>query len=432
MDRRTFTKSLAAGALSGFGLPLLAEASEAPQHGILSRAPAWLQRANEALPAAKITAIRLYQGPNVMPLQIPLLQSSMVVAIDTDIGITGIGEGGTLDTLTPTAARLIGRSPWEITRIWQDMYRAYHYPPGRERLHAMGALDLALWDLKGKALDVPVYEMLGGLTRNYLECYSTGGGGQGATIQERAANAMAAGYRYFRMDAASGNSTYDARARVNQVLRDCEAMREGVGPDGNFAIDFHQRFNFSDALRCCKMIEHTYPFLVEDPVATDMFDQDIPRLRTMTHLPIAAGEEWGARYDFLKLVENRDLDYIRVSLPNTGGITEMVRIASICETHEVGICPHFTGPISTAAQIHTLGAFPVPVVMEFNYTNQGNANLSYLGGEFVTFREGKVWPNDRPGLGVTVNFEPLQLVQTFTQANNRPVYFRPDGMQITW
>jgi L-alanine-DL-glutamate epimerase-like enolase superfamily enzyme len=110
----------------------------------------------------------------------------------------------------------------------------------------------------------------------------------------------------------------------------------------------------------------------------------------------------------------------------------MVRIASICETHEVGICPHFTGPISTAAQIHTLGAFPVPVVMEFNYTNQGNANLSYLGGEFVTFREGKVWPNDRPGLGVTVNFEPLTLVQTFTQANTRPVYFRPDGMQITW
>ena len=142
----------------------------------------------------------------------------------------------------------------------------------------------------------------------------------------------------------------------------------------------------------------------------------------------------GARYDTLKLVENRDLDYIRVSLPNTGGITEMVRMASICETPtRLGICPHFTGPIATAAQVHTLGAFPIPVVMEFNYNNQGNpANLSYLGGEFVTFRDGKVWPNDRPGLGVTVNFEPLQLVQTYTQANNRPVYFRPDGTQITW
>jgi L-alanine-DL-glutamate epimerase-like enolase superfamily enzyme len=242
------------------------------------------------------------------------------------------------------------------------------------------------------------------------------------------------------MDAASlaggpggPNSVYDARERVNRVLADCEAMREGVGPDGNFAIDFHQRFNYSDAVRCCQMIEHTYPFLVEDPVATDMFDQDIPRLRQMTSVPIAAGEEWGARYDYLKLVENRDLDYIRISLPNTGGITELVRVASICETHEVGICPHFTGPISTAAQVHTLGAFPIPVVMEFNYTNPNAANLSYLTGErFVTFENGKVYPNDRPGLGVEVDFDQLQLVDTFTQTNNRPVYFRPDGVQITW
>jgi L-alanine-DL-glutamate epimerase-like enolase superfamily enzyme len=106
----------------------------------------------------------------------------------------------------------------------------------------------------------------------------------------------------------------------------------------------------------------------------------------------------------------------------------MVRIASMCETHEVGIVPHFTGPISTAAQVHALGAFPIPVVMEFNYTN---ANIPYLD-EFVTFKQGKVYPNDRPGLGVTVQFNQLKLVETFTMANTRPVYFRPDGTQITW
>src|SRR5690606_28864995 len=105
------------------------------------------------LPQAKITAVRIYEGPTVMPLQIPLLQSSMVVMIDTDIGITGIGEGGSPDSLSVTAARRIGQNPWEITKLWQDMYRSYHYPPGEERLHAIGALNLALWDLKGKALD---------------------------------------------------------------------------------------------------------------------------------------------------------------------------------------------------------------------------------------------------------------------------------------
>jgi L-alanine-DL-glutamate epimerase-like enolase superfamily enzyme len=427
MDRRTFVKSLAAGTLSSFGLSASSEAFAAP----VARTPELLRRAEASLPAARITGIRLYQGPNVMPLQIPLLQSSMVVAIDTDIGITGIGEGGTLDTITPCAGRFIGKNPFEITRLWQDLYRAFHYPPGRERLHAMGALDLALWDLKGKALNVPVYELLGGMTRNYLECYTTTFRGGGTTLKERAAACMAAGWRYFRFDAASlggGNSTYDARERVLKVAADCREAREGVGPGGNFAVDFHQRFNFTDALRCCRMIEEYAPFLVEDPVATDLFDQDLPKLRSLTSVPLAAGEEWGARYDFNRLVQNRDIDYIRVSLPNTGGITEMIRICSLCETHEVGIVPHFTGPIATAAQVHTLGAFPIPVVFEYNYESRP---IPYLE-EFVTFREGKVYANNRPGLGVTVNFDQLQLVKTFTEPINRPTYYRPDGSQITW
>ena len=99
-----------------------------------------------------------------MPLQIPLLQSNMIVTIETDANITGIGEGGTRDAVEPCAGRLIGKNPFQIKRLWQDMYRAFHYPPGRERLHAIGALDLALWDLKGKALGVPVHELLGGMT----------------------------------------------------------------------------------------------------------------------------------------------------------------------------------------------------------------------------------------------------------------------------
>src|SRR5690606_6870704 len=208
-------------------------------------------KAEAALPEAKITSIRVYEGPTVMPLQIPLLQSSMVVMIDTDIGVTGIGEGGTPDSLAPTAARLIGRNPFEITQLWQDMYRSYHYPPGKERLHAIGALDLALWDLKGKVLDAPVYELLGGRVRNYIETYTTGFRGTGRTIQERARECIEAGYRFYRFDAASvqGTNIYDARERVVRVAEDCAAVREGVGPDGNYMVDFHQRFAYSDALR---------------------------------------------------------------------------------------------------------------------------------------------------------------------------------------
>jgi galactonate dehydratase len=410
MNRRSFLKAAASGAA------LLS----------LPKAP----KAEAALPAARITRINIYETPNVMPLQIPLLQSSMVVVIETDANLTGIGEGGTRDTLEPCAGRLIGKNPFQIERCWQDMYRAFHYPPGRERLHAMGALDMALWDLKAKALDVPVYELLGGLNRNYLECYTTTFRGGGNTLRDQAAACLQAGYRLFRLDAASvrGGNTFDARERVRQVEADCRAVREGVGQNGNFMIDFHQRFTFADALRACRLLEDLHPYMVEDPVQVDSFLQDIPRLRSMTSVPLGAGEEWGSRFDFHRLVENHDLDFVRCSLPNVGGITEYIRIAALCETHEIGLVPHFTGPISTAAQTHVCGTYPYPVVFEYNY---GDRAIPYLN-EFLTFREGKIYPNNRPGLGVTLNMERLRPVATFNQAINRPTYYRPDGSQTNW
>jgi L-alanine-DL-glutamate epimerase-like enolase superfamily enzyme len=294
----------------------------------------------------------------------------------------------------------------------------------------MGAIDLALWDLKGKALGVPVYELLGGANRNHLECYTTTFRGPGNGIKERAAACMEAGWRLFRFDAASvrGTNTYDARERMKQVQADCRAAREGVGPTGNFMVDFHQRFTLPEAARGCRLIEEFEPFVVEDPVETDSFLQDIPKLRQMTILPLAAGEELGARYDYNTLIENHDLDFIRCSLPNVGGITEMIRVMALCETHDVGIMPHFTGPIATAAQIHALAPFPQSVVFEYNYAQP----ITYLN-EFLTFKEGKLYTNDRPGLGVSLNMAQLKLLATIDRpGGNRPTYYRPDGSQFTW
>src|SRR5437762_1964033 len=130
--------------------------------------------ANPRKGEAKITRIRIYTPPVLNPL---FNQSNVVVTVETDAGITGIGEGGSKDTLEQCAGRLIGKNPFDIERCWQDMYRAFFYPPGREKIHALGALDMALWDLKGKALDVPIYDLIGGMNRNYVECYATAGGG---------------------------------------------------------------------------------------------------------------------------------------------------------------------------------------------------------------------------------------------------------------
>jgi L-alanine-DL-glutamate epimerase-like enolase superfamily enzyme len=177
------------------------------------------------------------------------------------------------------------------------------------------------------------------------------------------------------------------------------------------------------------MIEDTYPYFVEDPVETNSFQQDIPKLRQMTSVPLAAGEEWGDRYDFIELVENHDLDFIRISLPNVGGITELMRVMAICESHDVGIVPHFTGPIATAAQAHVLATFPFTTVFEYNYQTR---RIPYLQENWITFNEGKVYTNDRAGLGVEVDTDSLRLVATYTEANNRPMYYRPDGSPITW
>jgi galactonate dehydratase len=412
MHRRAFLKSLAA--VSGGGL------IAAPH-------------ARAALAKMKITRVRAYAPPNANPL---FNQSDLIVTIETDAGLTGVGEGGSKQMLEQCAGRLIGRDPQFIEHLWQDMSRAFFYPPGREKEDALGALDLALWDLKGKALSLPVHEILGGAVRKFCECYNTAGIIPGVTrgmsIKERAHLTIAAGYRAFRMGAAEApaNGTYNTHERLNQLYADCTEAREGVGKNGDWAVDFHQRFDLSDSIRGCNLIQDLSPYFVEDPVRAEAFLEDIPILRRKVNVPIAAGEEWGNRWDFNKLVENHDLDYVRATLPNVGGITEMMKIAAICETHFVGIVPHFTGPVATAALVNCLSTYSGPVLMEYNYQGRTLPHLPVC----LDFKEGKLYPNERPGLGVELDMKALTLVTEITQpvTARAQTYFRPDGSITNW
>jgi L-alanine-DL-glutamate epimerase-like enolase superfamily enzyme len=410
MDRRTFLKGLAA-----------------------AHAAAVLRPPDVAadLPKAKVTRVRIYRPPSLNPL---FNQSNMVVTVETDIGITGIGEGGARDTLEQVAGTLIGKNPFKTDAIWQEAYTAWFYPPGREKAHALGALDLALWDIKGKALDVPVHELLGGTARDYCECYLTGAAPPGTdpklSLRERARATIEAGYRAFRMGAGDVpiGDVYDTRAIVRRIERECREAREGVGADGDWCIDFHQRFDLSDAARCCKAIEPYDPFFVEDPVRDENALQDIPKLRRMTTVPLTHGEEWGLRWDFNRLVEDHDVDFVRSTLPNVGGITEMVKVAAICETHAVGIVPHFTGPIATAALVHCLSTFSGRVMME-HYP--GGGPIDYLP-QWLDVRNGKAYTNQRPGLGVVADMQRLTQIGEVTQPGRRNVFRRPDGSLTHW
>src|SRR5271170_3986047 len=166
MDRRQFLQSVSLAA----ALPLTR-----------------MRSALAAMPTMKITRIRAYAPPDANPL---FAQSNTVVTVETSAGITGVGEGGFADTLKQCAGRLIGQDPQYIEHLWQDMSRAFFYPPGRELEDALGALDLALWDIRGKVLKLPLHELLGGKVREHVECYPTtsiAGVPPGLPIKERAA-----------------------------------------------------------------------------------------------------------------------------------------------------------------------------------------------------------------------------------------------------
>ena len=149
----------------------------------------------------------------------------------------------------------------------------------------------------------------------------------------------------------------------------------------------------------------------------------------MTRVPLTHGEEWGLKWDFNRLVENHDVDFIRSTLPNVGGITEMMKAAALCETHAVGIVPHFTGPIATAALINCLSTFPGPVMLEEN--NWGTRKFDYLP-ECLEFKNGKAYTNQRPGLGATLEMKLLTQIGEVTQPGRRNVFRRPDGSLTHW
>src|SRR5262245_4507510 len=277
VDRRGFAKSLT-GSVGAMVAGSTAPASS-PSH-----TPAVPTRAPVRLPRTVVTKIRIFYPPNYDRNGAQAFpQSNMIVLVDTDAGITGIGQGGSPDTVRNVSPSVIGKNAFDTEMIWQAVFMDSFYSPGKERLHALGAIDLALWDIKGKALNVPLYQLFGGKAREHIECYATSGLPQGLVppaeaaamgLKERAAAMMAAGYRVYRVDsdivptgappsARSGRGiAFDSRSHIRLIGQAVEQMREGVGPDGNWMIDLHQKFDFHEAVEVCKLMEPYRPFCV--------------------------------------------------------------------------------------------------------------------------------------------------------------------------
>jgi len=381
----------------------------------------------------KITKIRYYGAQGYTK---PLFsQARGIVEVETDGGIIGIGEGGSADMIAQCAQMMIGQDPFRIEHIWQYLYRGMFYPPGREKLHAVGAIEMALWDIKGKALGVPVYDLLGGATRDYVECYATGfAASKAETEEEKAMDCLKAGLRCYRIGATgrSQEEPFDFYENAVKTIDFCKRIDAAVGGAGKWAIDLHTRFDLTEGIKICKEIEKLQPFFVEDIIRSEN-PGVYKTVRAMTNVPIAVGEQFGDRWDINELIEQHLIDYTRVTLPNVGGISELKKIAVLCETHYLGMIPHFTGPLCTAALVHVLGSASFARCM-IELAGGAPEKPAYFNQDLVDFRNGKLYLNERPGLGV--KFDPSKADFIMEIKSNtkypHPYLKSPDGAIHNW
>ena len=277
--------------------------------------------------------------------------------------------------------------------------------------------------------------MLGGATRDYIECYATGfSPSKAKTEEERAQDCIKAGLRAYRIGPTGGNGDepFDFYENAVKTIDLCKRIDTAVGGKGRWAIDLHTRFDLTEAIKICKELEKLEPYFVEDIVRSEN-PGVYKTVRAMTSVPIAVGEQFGDRWDINELIEQHLIDYSRVTLPNAGGISEFKKIASLCETHYVGMIPHFTGPLSTAALVHVLGSSSFSRCL-VELAGGVPERPAYFNEDIVDFRNGKLYLNSSPGLGVKFDNNKAGFIMEIT-ANTKfphPILKSPDGSIHNW
>lgn len=349
-----------------------------------------------------------------------------LVAVTTEDGLTGYGEAKAavgsagINAAVVASVReelcplLLGEDSRQITRLWERMYNGSraHFALTRGRgfpilgrrgvtICAMSGIDMALWDLLGKRLGVPVYQLLGGKCRDALPAYASGGwadaGGIGAQLRGYLDRG---GFRAVKMRVGSQDGTVEASiARVR-------AAREALGPEIDLMVDAHGTWNPREARRFARGVEECRLAWIEEPVNAD--DRaGMAEVRAATDIPIAAGESEFTRFDFRDLIEAGAIDILQPDLAIAGGITEGVRIAALAAAYQKPVAPHLWGSaLCFAAGLHLAAATPACVILE--YSLGFNPLLHDLVEESFPVEDGRIPIPDRPGLGVTVRPEFVQ------------------------
>ncbi|MBI3974425.1 MAG: mandelate racemase/muconate lactonizing enzyme family protein, partial [Chloroflexi bacterium] len=326
---------------------------------------------------------------------------------------------------------LIGRDPLQIERLWQEMFRGAFFPAGNILTSAIAAIDIALWDIKGKALGVPVYELLGGRVRDKVACYPhNDGSGSIEQLVESCVRSKDDGYEFLRWNLPYDGDVLEPAGAVRTVLRQMEAVRRAVGDEMEICFDIHARLDPPDAVRLLRALEPFRPFFVEDPIRCEN-PQSYRHLRAQTHVPLAAGEQYASKWEMRPLVEEELVDYVRADLCICGGLTETRKIAGWCETHHIRVATHNPlGPVSTAACLHFNLACTNVAVQEQRYPPGTIA--TDLCPVQVEASNGYLLPPSRPGLGVEIDRTVVARMRGQYRLFAPPQLRRLDGAFTNW
>ncbi len=347
------------------------------------------------------------------------VRNNLFVTVDTDEGIDGVGESGlsgrelaVMGAVEHFKPLLIGQDASRIEHFWQTLYRGGFFPGNRVVCSALSAIDIALWDIQGKALGVPIYRLLGGLVRDRVVCYPHA---QHDNLVESCQRHVAEGWKFLRWHLPEQpGDVLEPRIAVRTALAQLQAVREAVGDDIELCLDIHTRLDLSDAVRLCRESEPFRPFFMEDPLRADN-PHLYRRLREQTSVPLAAGEQFATKWEFRELVEDDLIDYCRVDLCIVGGITEARKIAGWCETHGIRLATHNPlGPVSTAACLQ-LNLATSNVGVQEQPRRPGTTFQDVVPVQ-VEWEDGYLLPPTSPGLGIVFDraaarAHPFQMVE---------------------
>ena len=368
-----------------------------------------------------------------------------IIKVETDAGIYGLGEvgirnwGGAIGKAIEHLSEIvIGEDPFSTEKLWQYMFRGGFFPADKVYSCAISAIDIALWDIKAKALEMPLYKLLGGPVRDKVICYPHTQGDTVADLLDNCKRHIEDGWKFVRWHQpetgpssvyVNNMNTLEPIDSVRLAEEQIATIREAIGPDIQICFDMHTRLDTAHAVALCKAVEPYRPFFMEDPLRSENPASSRTLARHVS-LPIAAGEQWATKWPFREVIEEELINYARIDLCIVGGITEALKITHWAETHYIDIVPHNPlGPVSAAACVALCMASTNVGVQE--KPRRPGSYATDLFPKQIEWEGGYAWCPDEPGMGVDFN-EVLALNSIVDPTGWPPQLRRNDGSFTNW